>query len=77
MINQSSIAQTIFCNTDLKQYINSYAGIKNQLGKNISPKDYNVDYLNTNKSRELSQKSFEIERIKELHRNQKELDIEL
>ena len=62
---------------ELEQYVNNFADIKNQLGKAISPKNYNTEYLNTNKEKELPQKSFEIERIKELHRNQKEMDLEL
>ncbi|HAU1796532.1 TPA: conjugative relaxase [Legionella pneumophila] len=62
---------------ELEQYASNFVETKNQLAKSISPKDYNVDYLNNNKGNELPQKSFEIERIKELHRNQKEMDIEL
>lgn len=62
---------------ELEPYVNNYADIKNQLGKTISPKNYNTEYLNTNKEKKPSQKSFEIERIKELQRNQKEMDIEL
>nr|WP_161515950.1 hypothetical protein [Legionella pneumophila] len=62
---------------ELEQYVNNYADIKNQLGKTISQKNYNTEYLNTNKEKEPPQKSFEIERIKELQRNQKEMDIEL
>lgn len=62
---------------ELEQYVNNFVEIKNQLGKAITPKNYNTEYLNTNKEKELPQKSFEIERIKKLQRNQKEMDIEL
>ncbi|STX83833.1 TraI [Legionella donaldsonii] len=62
---------------ELEQYVNNFIEIKNQLGKAILPKNYNVDYLNTNKGKEPHQRSFEIEKTKELQRNQKEMDIEL
>jgi hypothetical protein len=62
---------------ELKQYVNNFVEIKNQLGKDLSPKNYNVDYLNSNKSNEPNQSSFEIDKTKNFQRNQKEMDIEL
>ncbi|WP_115711893.1 MobF family relaxase [Legionella sainthelensi] len=67
---------------NLEKYVSDFSKVKNQLSKTSLPRIYDEDYLkssqiNMNNESKISQKSPDIERIKQLEKSQKTMDIEL